>query len=297
MKIAIIVLNFNGLQDTLDCLDSIRRLEKGKNTVEIIVVDNASTDGSVEAISKLKDIDLITNEKNTGYSGGNNIGIKRALERQSDWILIINNDTIVDAGLIKSLITATKQADIIYPKIYFAPGFEFHKSRYKKSEQGRVIWYAGGRIDWQNVIGTHMGVDEVDAGQFSKRQDLDLATGACMFVNRKVFDTIGFFDEKYFLYLEDMDFSVRAKQVGFKIIFEPKAIIWHKNAGTTGGSGSTLQDYYITRNRLLFAFKYARIRTKFAVLRQIINKLSNPIKRKALIDFMTGRFAKGSINI
>jgi len=91
-----------------------------------------------------------------------------------------------------------------------------------------------------------------------------------------------------------MDFCVRAKKAGFKIIFEPKAILWHKNAATAGGSGSRLQDYFISRNRLLFAIKYARLKTKLAVVRQSIRQLKDPVKRRAFWDFLTTNFGKGS---
>ena len=294
MKIAIVVLNYNGKENTLACINSIKKLNKSNYKVELIVVDNASNDGSSEALSKIKDITLVKNDKNLGYSGGNNIGIKHALSLGSEYILILNNDTIVEKSLIINLINSAKKGDIVSPKIYFAKGFEFHKNRYKKEDLGKVIWYAGGKIDWQNVIGIHIGVDEVDHGQFSKRLEINLATGACILIRRQVFKKIGFFDEKYFLYLEDMDFCVRAKRAGFKIIFEPKAILWHKNASSGGGSGSGLQDYYISRNRLLFATKYAKARTKFAVFKQILSQINSPIKRKALIDFVTFNFGKGS---
>jgi len=294
MKIAIVVLNYNGKENTLACINSIKKLNKSNYKVKLIVVDNASNDGSREALSKIKDITLVKNDKNLGYSGGNNIGIKHALSLGSEYILILNNDTIVEKSLIINLINSAKKGDIVSPKIYFAKGFEFHKNRYKKEDLGKVIWYAGGKIDWQNVIGIHIGVDEVDHGQFSKRLEINLATGACILIRRQVFEKIGFFDEKYFLYLEDMDFCVRAKRAGFKIIFEPKAILWHKNASSGGGSGSGLQDYYISRNRLLFATKYAKARTKFAVFKQILSQINSPIKRKALIDFVTFNFGKGS---
>jgi len=294
MKIAIVVLNYNGKENTLACINSIKKLNKSNYKVKLIVVDNASNDGSREALSKIKDITLVKNDKNLGYSGGNNIGIKHALSLGSEYILILNNDTIVEKSLIINLINSAKKGDIVSPKIYFAKGFEFHKNRYKKEDLGKVIWYAGGKIDWQNVIGIHIGVDEVDHGQFSKRLEINLATGACILIRRQVFKKIGFFDEKYFLYLEDMDFCVRAKRAGFKIIFEPKAILWHKNASSGGGSGSGLQDYYISRNRLLFATKYAKARTKFAVFKQILSQINSPIKRKALIDFVTFNFGKGS---
>src|SRR3990167_9534239 len=284
LKIAIIVLNYKGLEDTLSCLDSLRRIKRNNFNIEIIVVDNGSGDGSKEALSNFRDIRLIALEKNLGYSGGNNVGIKEAIKRNSNYLLILNNDTLVDPNLLTELVNAAKKGDIISPKIYFAKGFEFHKSRYKKADLGKVIWYAGGEIDWQNVIGKHIGVDEVDKGQYSASIETGFATGACMFVKREVFEKVGFFDEKYFLYLEDIDLCQRAKRAGFKITFEPKAIIWHKNASSSGGSGSKLQDYYITRNRLLFAFKYANFKTKLALLRQMISQIRNSIKRRAFFD-------------
>lgn len=294
MKIAVVILNYNGLEDTLECLESVRRCDTTGHEVEITVVDNNSQDGSQEALAKLKDIHLIQNTDNLGYSGGNNIGVKKALERIRDAVIILNNDTLVERGLILNLAAALKSADIASPKIYFAEGFEYHKDRYKKDQLGKVIWYAGGKIDWDNIIGMHTGVDEVDTGQFDKKTEIDLATGACLIAKREVFEKIGFFDEKYFLYLEDMDFCVRARKSGARIVYAPKAIVWHKNAGSIG-SGSKLQDYYFTRNRLLFATKYARLRTKIALLREILSKFSNPTKRKALIDFLTLNFGKAQV--
>jgi len=296
MKTAFIILNYNGLKDTLECLDSIKRLKTDKSDLEVIVVDNNSSDGSHESLKKIPDIKLIQNEENLGYTGGNNVGIKLALMDQANYLIIINNDTILDPLFLENILSATKEGDIISPKIYFEKGYEFHKERYAKSQLGKVIWYAGGQIDWQNILGIHLGVDEIDNGQFSKSKEIDFATGACMLVKREVFEKMGFFDDKYFLYLEDMDFSVRAQRSGFRILFQPKAVIWHKNASSVGGSGSKLQDYYISRNRLLFATKYAKLRTKLAVIRQLITS-PDPIKRNALVDFLTLKFGNGNYRI
>ena len=294
MQIAVIILNYNGLENTLDCLSSLKKCQTQGNQVDFIVIDNNSSDGSKKVLGTLDNIHLIPNPQNLGYTGGNNTGIRYALRSKPDLILILNNDTLADKNLIVNLINAARNADIISPKIYFAKNFEFHKDRYKKDELGRVIWYAGGKIDWSNVIGRHAGVDEVDKNQYDTRSPVDFATGACMLIKRQVFEKIGLFDEKYFLYLEDMDFCVRAQKAHFKIIFEPKAILWHKNAGSVGGSGSDLQDYFITRNRLLFAVKFARLKTKIAVFRQVLTQVADPIKRKALTDFLTWRFQQGS---
>lgn len=290
MKTSIIVLNYKGLKETLECLDSLRKV-KNKN-FDIIVIDNGSQDGSKEELSKISDIHFIASNKNLGYSGGNNLGIKRALKNGAEGVVILNNDTVVDPGFLNTLEEDRSIADILSPKIYFYKGNEFHKDKYKKKDLGNVIWYAGGKIDWSNIIGIHEGVDEVDQGQFNQPNEIEFATGACIFVKKEVFEKIGLFEEKYFLYLEDMDFCVRAKKADFRIFFEPRSVIWHKNASSSGGSGSALQDYYITRNRLLFAFKYAKLRTKIAVLRQAIRQANNKIKRKALIDFLLLRFGQ-----
>ena len=295
MNISLIILNYNGLNDTLACLESLEVVEADNNSLETIVVDNNSSDGSQEALSMIKNIIFIKNDKNFGFSGGNNTGIKYALNKGSDFVILLNNDTIVEKSFVKNLVRAANKADIISPKIYFAKGYEFHKKRYSEKDLGKVIWYAGGKIDWQNVIGKHVGVDAVDKGQFSKSAITDFATGACMLVKREVFEKIGFFDEKYFLYLEDMDLCVRAKKAGFKILFEPRAAIWHKNAASIGGSGSSLQDYYFTKSRLLFAFKFAKFRTKLAVLKEVIAS-GNRIKRRAVIDFFTLNFKEVIIN-
>lgn len=294
-KVAIIILNYNGLQNTLECISSVKRLKKTNCQIKIIVIDNNSQDSSKKEFQRLAGITFIESTVNLGYSGGNNLGINDALRTNADFILILNNDVFIDKNAISYLIKAASEADIISPKIYFSKGFEFHKPRYKKDELGRIIWYAGGQIDWNNIIGKHIGVDEVDNGQYNHKKELDFATGAAILVKREVFEKIGLFDEKYFLYLEDMDFCVRAKRAGFKIIYEPEAVLWHKNAASAGGSGSKLQDYYITRNRLLFAYKFAKLKTKLAVLKQVFLDSSNSIKRHALIDFITYQLGKSKI--
>jgi GT2 family glycosyltransferase len=292
LKIAIVILNYNGVENTLECINSVNAVNKNNINLNLIVVDNNSQDDSQKKLKKLNNIKLILNSENLGFTGGMNSGIKYALENGAGRVILLNNDTYVHQDFLINLNTASQKGDIVAPKIYFAPGYEFHKKRYKKSDLGKVIWYAGGKIDWLNVIGTHIGVDEVDSGQFNSQKEIDFATGCCLLVKREVFEKIGFLDDKYFLYLEDMDFSVRAKKNGFKIIFEPKSIIWHKNASSAGGSGSPLQDYYITRNRLIFALKYAKLRTKMAVLKQALSQWANPIKRKALLDFLTFHYGK-----
>ena len=264
----------------------------------VVVVDNASVDKFV-ANKKYKnfDLEILRSEENLGFTGGQNLGIKHALKEGADYIVILNNDVIVDEGLIGQLLTAFKQdVGIVAPKIYFAKGYEFHKDRYKDNEKGRVIWYAGGVIDWKNVLGKHRGVDEVDLGQFEEVYEPDTATGCCMMVRKEVFEKTGFLDDKYFLYYEDADFSLRVKRNGFKIVYQPKAMLWHKNAASAGGSGSPLQDYYITRNRLVFGYKYASLRIKIALFREGLRLmfLGRKWQKKGVFDYFTKNLGKGS---
>lgn len=301
MKIAIVVLNFNGTQDTIDCLKSINKLDIKDFELLTIVVDNASTDEFKVQSSEFKvgEIKIIRNEQNSGFTGGNNVGIKYALSNGADYIFVLNNDTILDKNVLIELLKVSQFdqiAGIVIPKIYFAPGFEFHKDRYKKAEQGRVFWYAGGIMDWNNVLGRHRGVDEIDKGQYNNLSETDYASGCAMFIKKEALGKAGLFDERYFLYYEDADLSIRIKKAGFKIIYAPEAVIWHKNAGSVGGSGSILQDYYTIRNRLLFGIKYAPLRAKLALIKESIKLLINgrEWQKQGVIDFYFGKFGKGS---
>jgi len=295
------ILNFNGAKNTLECLASLKKINSKDFNLTILVVDNASSEKlslKSETTGKIK-VQVIENKENLGFSGGNNIGIKQALKNNADYVLILNNDTFVAPDFLNQLMKVAEKnqnAGILVPKIYFAPEFEYHKERYSEKEKGKVFWYAGGKMDWKNVIGSNRGVDEVDKGQFEKEEETEMATGCCMLIRREVLERIGNFDENYFLYYEDADLTMRAKKNGFKIIYVPSSIVWHKNAGSTGGSGSALQDYYITRNRLLFGSKYASIRAKLALFREslVLFFKGRKWQKCGVVDFYLEKFGKGS---
>ncbi len=278
MKLSIIIVDYANSPDTQECLTSLKQL-KWAGEQEVIVIKNSP-------------------EKNSGFAAGNNMGVAQALANNADLIMLLNNDTKVDPHLAIALLNHMNNvsADIVVPKIYFYPGQEFHYDRYKPSERGKVIWYAGGHIDWNNIMGIHEGVDEVDRGQLDQPHQIEFATGCCMMIKTEVIKKIGLFDSKYFLYLEDADFSIRAQKAGFKIYYQPTAIIWHKNAKASGGSGSSLQDYYFTRNRLLFGMRYAPLKTKFALLRESLKLLVTGTKwqKRGVKDFYLGNLDRGS---
>ena len=297
IKLCTVILEYQNSKMTLETIESLKQAALPNNVKQtIVVVDNSPVpDGSLkQALKKYRNIKLITTLQNTGFAAGNNRGIKYGLRHKADYFLLMNNDVLVDRLFLKYLLAA--KADLAVPKIYFARGYEYHQDRYKPRERGRVIWYAGGKIDWNEVIGRHGGVDEVDRGQFEQTKTVDFANFCCVLIKKKVFDKIGLLDPAYFLYWEDADFSHRAQLAGFKQVFVPQSRIWHKSSGSSG-SGSKLHDYYLTRNRLMFGFKYARARTKFALLRQSLRQIisGRPGERKGVIDFYLRRLGKGSL--
>ncbi|MEK7168641.1 MAG: glycosyltransferase family 2 protein [Patescibacteria group bacterium] len=276
-KVAIVVLTINSLKMVKEELSNILHLDTKDLEVLCVVVDNGSTDGTEKELKNytLNSIKYkyIQTGKNLGFAGGNNIGIKYALGNGSDYILILNDDMILPNNLLTKLVgflDNNPKVGIVSPQIYFAKGHEFHKGRYLNKELGKVIWYAGGKIDWDNIYTSHIGVDEVDKGQFNKITKTELASGSCMLVRRNVFEKIGYLDEGLFLYWEDADLSQRAKKAGFEIYYNPVISVWHKVSSSAGGSGSKSNDYFLIRNRYYFAMKYASLRTKFAVLRDTI---------------------------
>jgi len=297
--ISIIIVHFNTPKETRDCLESLVKINMPRIRLKIIVVDNGSKKvfNLPKNFTKNK-VDLIRSESNLGFTGGNNLGISHAVkEYNSDYFMLLNSDTLVEPNFLIELLNTLKnnpEAGLVAPKIYFAPNYEFHKKSYLKTQRGRVLWYAGGSIDWLNLTAFHRGVDELDRGQFDTQSESDFATGCCLLFKRDVIEKAGILDKKYFLYFEDVDFSLKAKKKGFKILFEPKSIIWHLNAGSSGGSGSSLHQYYQTRNRLLFTFKHARKRIKLTALRLLFNLLfkGNNTERKAVIDLILQRYGK-----
>lgn len=321
-KVFLIILNWNGWELTRDCLESVnkttdyglqssvdgRRKTVDSLNIEIVVIDNGSTDGSVEKIKKsitgikgttsITSIKIIENQANLGFAGGNNVGIRYALENGADYICLLNNDTRVSHGFLEELIKVAESNNnigIVGGKIYFEKGYEFHKDRYQKKDFGKVIWYAGGLIDWNNVYASHRGVDEVDVGQYEREEETEYVNGCLMLIKKEVFEKIGLLYKKYFLYFEENDFCQRAKKAGFKLYYAPKSIIWHLNAGSSG-SGSDLHDYFLTRNRLMFGMKWAPLRSKISLIKESLGMMFSGRKwqKIGVKDFYLGNFGRGS---
>ncbi len=224
-SVAIIVLTWNGRDLTLDCLRSLEAVTTPN--VRRIVVDNASTDGTVEAIRARygERVDVLVNTANLGFAGGNNAGIRRALDDGARFVLLLNNDTTVAPDFVDHLLLPMNEPNAIgvtAPKIYFA-------------EPSTRIWYAGGEISLWKGTARHLGIREIDRGQHDRARDVGYASGCAFLARREVFERVGFLDESYRAYFEDADWCMRAARAGFRIRYTPEARVWHRISASTGG--------------------------------------------------------------
>jgi GT2 family glycosyltransferase len=236
--VCIIVVNWNNPTDTIECISSIRMLDYPN--LELIVVDNGSSDNSVERIrQEYPDINLMETGENLGYAGGHNFALKSALLGESKYFLLLNNDTIIANDLVTHLVKALldhPEAGFATPMIleYYAP------------EQ---IFCLGCLLDIKKVEGIRLHAGEHMESHDWKSDQVDFADGSGLFFDRRLVDAIGMMDEEYFVYYEETDWCIRARKAGFKIITVPKARMWHKVSATTK-KASPIVTYYMTRNAL-----------------------------------------------
>ncbi|MBU0979037.1 glycosyltransferase family 2 protein [Patescibacteria group bacterium] len=270
-KVSIIIVNWNGWQDTLGCLNSV--LNINYSNYEVIVVDNGSTDesrarlinwkrktrlakkGKANSLNKRQShvIKLIFNYQNLGFAQGNNVAIRQVLqENTSKFILLLNNDTIVERNFLKKLIVSSSNqtnVGILGPKIYYA-NFKNKKN---------IIQSAGFMINL--YLGKFLSVEQLnksDKKLINIAQNVDFVTGACLLIKTEVIRQIGLLDKKYFLLFEDADWCLRAKQAGSLVVYIPQSIIYHKTSQSFKKERVS-QVYYYTRNIFLFESKHARI--------------------------------------
>ncbi len=250
--VVIVLVNWNGKDDTLACLESLQNVRYAHKTV--VVVDNGSRDGSVDAIRKcFPDTLLICNERNERFARANNQGIRIALQQNADYVLLLNNDTLVDPDFLHHLVRrAESDASIgmVGGKIYYADAPD-------------RLWFAGGGVDlWRGRI-WHYGLRQPDKGQYNQPRDVDYVTGCCILVKRSCIEAVGGLDESYYIYGEDVDWCFRARQAGFRVVYEPEAKIWHKISSSSGGKHAPhamtgFKVYHKIRSMLKFFRRHAR---------------------------------------
>ena len=299
MTVIISILHYNSNTDTINCLKTLMNSQLGSIHLRTIVLDNGSKERLIinEKDYEKIGLEVIVGKENLGFTGGHNLVWDKVCKEEFDYFLLLNNDSLVDKACIETLVKACEQDEVggVVPKIYFTKGHEFHASRYKDSEKGKVFWFAGGYIDWANVESVHRGVDEVDHGQYDREENIGFATGACFLLKKSIIEKIGLFDNRYFLYYEDADLSQKIIKSGKKLLYIPHAVVWHNNAGSSG-SGSSLHDYYLTRNKILFGMKYAPIKTRLHLIKNgfALMAKGRPWQKKGAQDFFTNKFGKGS---
>lgn len=245
-KIAVILVNYNGLDDTLACIES---LQKSTINSQIVVVDNASLeDESIKIAQYYKNVKIFRENRNLGFAGGNNIGIKWALEQNFEYIALLNNDTIVKENLLEQLLSVVDENIVVAPYMYYY---------YYPNE----LWYGGGYLSHFTAKATHITHPQKNDNTF----ECSFVTGCCFLAHRTIWKKVGILDDSYFMYLEDVDFSARILQNNFKIVVNPQAKLWHK-VGKSTGNNSAFRMYYITRNRFLLQKKQKKSFSNFAII-------------------------------
>lgn len=252
--LAIVIVNWNSAAVTSDCLESLRKLIYPNYTV--IVVDNGSEDNSVSKLrTEFPEIILLENHENRGFTGGNNTGIDYALNNKLDLIMLLNNDTIVKpdfANILVEKLLSDNTIGAIQPKIMY-------------NQERDVIWNAGGFFNSFFSLLKTRGLDKTDVGQFDKAECIDWITGCCFLTRSNLVREIGNLDDKFFIYYEDSDWSFKIKNLGFKLMYEPQAIVYHEvgmsnknRSGHGEGNVSPFTYYMIIRNHLFFIRRYAK---------------------------------------
>lgn len=270
-RVAVIVLNWNGRDDSIACLESLQKVEYPN--YEVMLVDNGSVDGSAAAIRRhFPGQEIVETGRNLGFAEGNNTGIRIALERGADYVLLLNNDTIVHPSLLRELVAAAERCP---------DGGLFCAKIYYHAEPTR-IWYGGARwhddlmrfqhfYDEAQILPDERGVAAVD-----------YACGCALLARSAVLRQVGLLDPRFFLTYEDTDLCFRARAAGFASYCVPAAVLWHKISSSFGGAESPLFTYFMTRNLLLWGELHLGRRQRLRLFRSILGELKRALVRSRM---------------
>ncbi len=241
-SVAIIILNWNNPDDTLACLRSVMALDYPAACRNVIVVDNGSTDDSVVRIRRMHpDILLIATNANLGYAGGNNVGVRHALEQGAEFLCILNNDVVVEPGALELMLAAIQarpDVGIVTPLVA------------ERTHDGDRVWALGAAVDHSTAAVTRLRAGEAAAAwREAAPYEVEVASGAAMLIHRRVFEQVGLLDEAFFLYYEEVDWCLAVRRAGFRILATPAAVVWHKVSASLNRHSPVI-DYYMTRNHL-----------------------------------------------
>jgi hypothetical protein len=256
----IVLLNWNGIDDTLDCLRSLQ--EVNYRNFHVLVVDNGSGDDSVGRLQRYEarfPFELIETRRNLGFAEGNNVGIRRALAQGAEYVLLLNNDTVVDPNFLGAFVCAAQAR----------PDGAVFSGRIYYFDCPSTLWYAGATWRCEGQYFQHDGIGQVDDGAaYQQIVETDYASGCAFFMRASALQTIGLLDAKYFLTYEESDLCYRARKAGFRVLFVPEAKLWHKVSASFGGVDSPLQLYFYSRNVLLWAERHLPRREYWSLFRK-----------------------------
>jgi len=295
-RVAIVILTCNQRDLTMQCLDAVVSLSYPPNRLQVLVVDNGSDDGTEQAIRGAHPtVIVLQTGENLGYAGGNNFGIHHALGGGADYILILNNDALVAPDLLSELVTVAERA----PRAGFVGPKVYHQ------EEPNRIQTTGITLD-HLFDSRHRGADELDNGQFETIREFDAVTGCAMLVSRGVVGQVGLLDPRFFIYHEEVDWCLRAKAAGYRNLYVPTALVWHRRPRPSSEI-TAFTAYYMTRNRYLLLSKHKAGLSAFALtlkrdLVWLLNWSLNPKWRhnrerrnallKAIVDAVLRRYGR-----
>ncbi|MEQ8156407.1 MAG: glycosyltransferase family 2 protein [Clostridiaceae bacterium] len=244
-KVFIILVNYNGSKDTIDCIKSLKDIDY-KN-YEIVVVDNNSRDEEKKLLRENSSgIKLIESDVNLGFALGNNLGMEYAINNNADYVLLLNNDTLVEKDFLTRMVkTAEKNEDA---------GAVGCKIMYHPAEN--IIWYNGGRVDFTKFSAFNIDERKEDYESEDECTETDFITGCCILIPERTIKKAGYLSHEYFMYYEDVDYSLKIKEIGLKLLLDHKAKIYHKVSVSSGGEDSLFRIYYSNRARKLFMKKF-----------------------------------------
>jgi GT2 family glycosyltransferase len=248
-RVGVVILNHNGKSLAEQCIRSV--LNSSYPNKEIILVDNASTDGSLDYLHRIfPQVLILKNSENLGVAGGRNSGFREAVRRGNDYIVSLDNDTRIDRRLIEALVEVTEsdpRIGVVGPKMYSDDG-------------SGTLQCAGGTITYTQNVCAERGLGKTDRGQYDRIEDMDYFPGCGFMARREVFERLNFLDETFYGYgHEDTDFCVRATQSGYRVVYVPKAVMWHRGSATIGGY-SPRKKYLEAVNSVYFVRKYGTLR-------------------------------------
>lgn len=232
----VVVLNWHGREDTIDC---VRSIVAGDDSTLVLVVDNGSFDGALAQVSGLARTHTLQLPRNVGFSGGMNRGIEWALAHGADVVTILNNDTVVPSGALERLAVLAGGRIAVSPTVMY------------RSEPDR-IWFGAGAVDMPDGYPHHLPAADLAPCRDGVRPT-DLLAGCCITASAHTWETVGLFDERFFLNFEDSEWSLRARDHGIQLVVACDVTILHAVSASFTGAAATLGSFYYLRNGLLFA--------------------------------------------